>query len=121
MFEIVLGTILGLCIGAICGVIAMAIASVASIEDDKIEDDMATFPKEEKPLGYSVKCQQGDWLVTFEVVGYNDRAQCNIWAEKHRKWNPRPSFADAIAAMDAEKQHQYTKDLHKHLKEQDLL
>ena len=43
---------------------------------------MAHIPTEMKPLGYTINEQQGDWLVTYEVVGYNDRAKCNIWAEK---------------------------------------
>ena len=43
-----------------------------------------------KPLGYTHSLQQGDWLITYEVVGWNDRAKCNIWAEKKRKFNPRP-------------------------------
>ena len=49
-----------------------------------------------KPVGYTHKLQQGDWLITYEVVGWNERAQCNIWAEKKRTFSPRPSIAAAI-------------------------
>lgn len=45
-----------------------------------------------KPLGTTHKVQQGDWLVTFEVVGWNEKCKCNTWAEKNRKWHPRPNY-----------------------------
>ena len=73
---------------------------------------MAHIPTEMKPLGYTINEQQGDWLVTYEVVGYNDRAKCNIWAEKKRKYNPRPSIEAAIRGIEQEEQYQRTKLLH---------
>lgn len=74
---------------------------------------MSSFPKQMKPIGYTVKTQQGDWLFTFEVIGWNEKNQCNVWQEKHRKWNPRPQISDAIAAIDRELNYQATKQLHK--------
>ena len=74
---------------------------------------MATFPKEIKPLGYTVKEQQGDWLIVWEVVGWNNQTQTNMWAEKKRMFNPRPQLSQVIASMDAEIQHNYTRELHK--------
>ena len=65
-----------------------------------------------KPLGYTHSLQQGDWLITYEVVGWNERAQCNIWAEKKRKFNPRPSIEAAIRGIEQEEQYQRTKLLH---------
>ena len=78
---------------------------------------MSSFPKQMKPIGYTVKTQQGDWLITWEVIGYNEKTQANVWQEKHRKWNPRPQISDAIAAIDRELNYQFTKDLHKQLAE----
>ena len=76
---------------------------------------MANFPKEMKPVGYTVKEQQGDWLIVWEVVGWNNRTQTNIWAQKRRMFNPRPQLSQVIASMDAEIQHNYTKELHKRI------
>ena len=78
---------------------------------------MSSFPKAMKPIGYTVKTQQGDWLITFEVIGWNEKNQANVWQEKHRKWNPRPQISDAIAAIDRELSYQATKALHKQLAE----
>ena len=74
---------------------------------------MANFPKQMKQLGYTVKEQQGDWLIVWEVVGWNNQTQTNMWAEKKRMFNPRPQLSQVIASMDAEIQHNYTKELHK--------
>ena len=79
---------------------------------------MAHIPTEMKPLGYTITEQQGDWLVTYEVVGYNDRAKCNIWAEKKRKYSPRPSISQAIEAIDRDREWQQTKMLHRQITEQ---
>ena len=75
--------------------------------------NMAHFPKEMKPVGYTVKEQQGDWLIIWEVVGWNNRTQTNIWAEKKRTYNPRPQLSQIVASIDAEIQHQYTRNLHR--------
>ena len=78
---------------------------------------MAYIPTEMKPLGYTINEQQGDWLVTYEVVGYNDRAKCNIWAEKKRKYSPRPSISQAIEAIERDREWQQTKMLHRQITE----
>ena len=78
---------------------------------------MAHLTREMKPIGYTVKTQQGDWLITFEVVGYNEKNQSNVWAEKHRKWNPRPSLSQVIEAIDRDKEWQQTKMLHRQITE----
>lgn len=65
------------------------------------------------PLGRTATEQQGDWLITWEVVGWNERLQVNQWTEKRRQWKPRPSLAEAIKAIDAERQYQYTRNLHR--------
>ena len=66
-----------------------------------------------KPLGTTHKVQQGDWLVTFEVVDWNEKCQCNTWAEKKRQFSPRPSIEAAMRGIEAEQQYQRTKELHK--------
>ena len=65
-----------------------------------------------KPIGYTHKEQQGDWLVTYEVIGWNDKIKCNLWAEKKRQWKPRPTIEAAIRGIEQEEQYQRTKLLH---------
>ena len=65
-----------------------------------------------KPIGYTHKEQQGDWLVTYEVIGWNDKIKCNLWAEKKRQFHPRPSIEAAMRGIEAEQQYQRTKELH---------
>jgi hypothetical protein len=84
-------------------------------EKTKRQTTMSTFPKEMKPVGFTVKRREGDWMVTYEVVGYNERSGCNVWAEKKRQWSPRPSLVDAIAAIDRERGYQVTKLLHRRI------
>ena len=66
-----------------------------------------------KPLGTTHKEQQGDWQVTYEVVGWNEKCKCNTWAEKKRQFHPRPSIEAAMRGIEAEQQYQRTKELHK--------
>lgn len=80
---------------------------------------MAAFPKNMKPIGYTVKRQEGDFLVTYEVVGWNARNESNVWQEKVRKWNPRPSLSQAVAAMERDLDFKITKDLHNKVKNND--
>lgn len=40
------------------------------------------------PLGTTRRERTGDYIMTLEVVGWNDRARCNVWAEKARKYSP---------------------------------
>lgn len=73
---------------------------------------MSSFPKDMKPIGYTVKHQEGDFLVTYEVVGWNARNDSNVWQEKSRKWNPRPSLSKVVAAMERDLDFKITKNLH---------
>lgn len=65
-----------------------------------------------KPVGYTHKVQEGDWLITYEVVGWNERANCNMWEEKKRKFNPRPSLEAVMRGIEQEEQYQRTKQLY---------
>ena len=76
---------------------------------------MAGFPNEMKPIGYSVKERQGDWIITWEVVGYNEKLRCNTWAEQKRSYSPRPSLTEAMVAMDRDRDWQATRMLHKQI------
>ena len=40
------------------------------------------------PIGATKKNRQGDWIITWVVVGWNDRAKCNVWEEKSRRYSP---------------------------------
>ena len=75
------------------------------------------FPKEQKPIGYTVTRQEGDYKVAYEVVGWNEKSQCNVWAEKKRLWKPRPTFSSTIDSMQREIDAQYIKTLRKRFKE----
>lgn len=76
---------------------------------------MSTFPKETKPIGFTVKYREGDWMVTYEVIGYNERSGSNVWGEKKRQWSPRPSMVDAIAGIDRERNYRVTRLLHRRM------
>ena len=80
-----------------------------------ISSDMAHLPKEMKPIGYTVREQQGDWLITWEVIGYNENLHCNVWAQQKRTWNPRPSLSQVIEVIDRDKEWQQTKMLHRQI------
>lgn len=73
-----------------------------------------------KPLGTTLKERQGDWLVTFEVVGCNEKCKCNTWAEKKRQFRPRPSYEWVLRSIEAEEQMRRTRALHERLNKIEL-
>ena len=44
------------------------------------------------PLGKTKTVRTGDWLYTLEVVDWNDKAKCNVWAEKSKRYSPAKSI-----------------------------
>ena len=40
------------------------------------------------PLGKTRQERTGDYLYTMEVVGYNEKLKCNVWAVKSKKYSP---------------------------------
>ncbi len=44
------------------------------------------------PIGKTRTERTGDWLYTLEVVGWNDRLKCNVWAEKSKRYSPAQSI-----------------------------
>ena len=44
------------------------------------------------PIGKTKTERTGDWLYTMEVVGWNDKAKCNVWAEKSKRYSPAHSI-----------------------------
>ena len=73
-----------------------------------------------KQIGAAHKERQGDWLVTFEVVGWNEKCQCNTWAEKKRQFSPRPSYEWVLRSIEAEEQMRRTRALHQRLNKIEL-
>ena len=62
-----------------------------------------------KPLGSTMKERQGDWLVYYEVVGYENGH--NVWKVKAKRWSPSPAIASAIETIRRDIELQYTKQL----------
>lgn len=44
------------------------------------------------PLGKTKTVRTGDWLYTLEVVDWNDKSKCNVWAEKSKRYSPAQSI-----------------------------
>lgn len=44
------------------------------------------------PLGKTKTVRTGDWLYTLEVVGWNHKSKCNVWAEKSKRYSPAQSI-----------------------------
>lgn len=40
------------------------------------------------PIGKTRTERTGDYLYTMEVVGWNERLRCNVWAEKSKRYSP---------------------------------
>lgn len=40
------------------------------------------------PIGKIRTVRTGDYLYTLEVVGWNERSRCNVWAEKSKRYSP---------------------------------
>ena len=74
---------------------------------------MTAFPRDRKPIGFKVKRQEGQWLVTYEVIGYNENLGCNTWEQVRKRFNPEPSLANAIRAIDEDRAYQRTIMLHR--------
>lgn len=50
--------------------------------------DMSMYNHTMLPLGTTSRDRQGDYIITYEVVGWNDKAKCNQWAEKSKRYSP---------------------------------
>ena len=68
-----------------------------------------------KPIGATKKERHGDWVYTMEVVGYNEKIPCNIWAEKKREYDPHPYLRDIIASIERDRDMEYTKNLRRRI------
>lgn len=65
--------------------------------------------EKEKKIGTTMKERCGDWVTTFECIGYVNGH--NVWREKRRRYDPLPPLSDAIAAIERERSYEYTKSL----------
>lgn len=63
-----------------------------------------------KKIGTTMKQRCGEWVYTFECIGYVNGH--NVWQEKRRKHDPEPTLASAIRSIDMDIAYQRTKHLH---------
>lgn len=69
------------------------------------------------PLGKTRQVRTGEWLYTFEVVGWNDRLKCNVWQEKSRRYSPaqRINTYQLVEAMKESEDWEYTRNMAKRI------
>lgn len=69
-----------------------------------------------KSIGATHSRREGDYIITYEVVGWNERAQCNMWSEKSRTYKPKPNEVNkVIEVFEDEIETQIIKNLRKKL------
>lgn len=54
--------------------------------------------EKEKKIGTTMKQRTGEWVITFECVGYKNGH--NVWAEKKRQYEPHPYLRDVVSDTD---------------------
>jgi hypothetical protein len=69
------------------------------------------------PLGKTRTERTGDYLYTLEVVGWNDRSKCNVWAEKSRRYSPaeRINTYQLVEAMKESDDWEHTRNMAKRI------
>ncbi len=67
------------------------------------------------PIGRTATERQGDWIITWEVCGWNERLQVNVWQEKKHQYKPLPSISEAIKAIEANRDWEHAKMMHKRI------
>ena len=67
------------------------------------------------PLGKTKTVRTGDYLYTLEVVGWNEKLRCNVWAEKSKRFSPAPGINgyQLAKAMKASDDWDYTRRMAK--------
>lgn len=73
------------------------------------------------PLGKTKTERTGDWLYTWEVVGWNDRSKCNVWAEKSKRYSPaqRINTYQLVEAMKKNDEWEHARRMAKRIKEKE--
>lgn len=61
------------------------------------------------PIGKKKTTRTGDYLYTWEVVGWNDKAKCNIWEEVSKRYSPatRINYARAVEMIEDSIEHEH--------------
>ena len=67
--------------------------------------------EKEKKIGTTMKERCGDWVTTFECIGYVNGH--NVWQEKKRQYSPQPNYAEALRTIELDRAYQRTKNLHR--------
>lgn len=67
--------------------------------------------EKQKKIGTTMKERCGEWVVTYECIGYVNGH--NVWQEVRRKFSPEPSLENAIRAIDEDRAYQRTRLLHR--------
>lgn len=65
--------------------------------------------EKEKKIGSTMKERTGDWVITFECIGYVNGH--NVWQEKKRTYDPHPYLRDAVADIERDRDMSYLKEL----------
>lgn len=73
------------------------------------------------PLGKTKQERTGDFLFTWEVVGWNEKLKCNVWAEKSKKFSPaqRVNTYQLIEAIKESEDWEHARNLAKRLHKKD--
>ena len=66
--------------------------------------------EKEKKIGSTMKERTGDWVVTFECIGYVNGH--NVWQEKKRQYEPHPYLRDVVSDTDV-RDMEYIRELRK--------
>ena len=72
------------------------------------------------PIGKTRTERTGDYLSTLEVVGWNDRLKCNVWAEKSKRYSPaeRINTYELVEAMKRSDDYEHARNLARKINEQ---
>lgn len=73
------------------------------------------------PLGKTKQERTGDFLFTWEVVGWNEKLKFNVWAEKSKKFSPaqRVNTYQLIEAIKESEDWEHARNLAKRLHKKD--
>lgn len=75
------------------------------------------------PLGKTRQERTGDWLYTMEVVGWNEKLKCNVWAEKSKKYSPasRINTYQLVEAMKESEDWEHARNMAKRIHKEERI
>ena len=73
------------------------------------------------PLGKTKTVRTGDWLYTLEVVDWNDKSKCNVWAEKSKRYSHAQSINtyQLVESMKENEEWEHARMMAKRIKEKE--